>query len=122
MTMMSNRAYTVATGEKTAAYRGYPVAEWDLSAREGASRHTANVRTLNISTTPVGASRATRSGGDETDEILFESRREKRESLLVGIGLGIALIVGSAIGGVFSPEQSGYSTPTEAEFAFYTEQ
>ena len=122
MTMVSSRAYTVATGEKAAAYRGYPVAEWDLSTREGAPRHTANVRTLNVSTTPVGALRATKSDGDDADEILFESRREKRESLLLGIVLGIALIVGSAIGGVFSPEQTGYSTPTEAEFAFYTEQ
>lgn len=122
MTMMSHRTYSAVTGEKAAAYRGYPVAKWDLSAREVVPRHTASVRTLNVSTTPVGALRETRSDGDDADEILFESRREKRESLLLGIGLGIALIVGSAIGGVFSPEQTGYSTPTEAEFAFYTEQ
>ena len=121
MTIMHNRTYSAATSAKARGYRGYPVAEWDLIERELPAREARPVRTLNVSTPldPQERKQAPVIGKIEKNQ--FESRREKRESVLVGIGLGIALILGSALGGVFSPEQSGNTLPSEAEFAFYAQ-
>ena len=121
MTIMHNRTYSAVTSAKAHGYRGYPVAEWDLLERELPAREVRPVRTLNVSTPldPQERKQAPVIGKIEKNQ--FESRREKRESVLVGIGLGIALILGSALGGVFSPEQSGNTLPSEAEFAFYAQ-
>ncbi|WP_141757844.1 hypothetical protein [Corynebacterium sp. HMSC071B10] len=121
MTIMHNHPYSVATSAKSRGYRGYPVAEWDLMERELSAREVRPVRTLNVSTPQRTETRPQARYIGDSEKLQFESRREKRESVLVGIGLGIALILGSAIGGVFSPEQSGHTLPTEAEFAFYAQ-
>lgn len=121
MTIMHNRTYSAAKSAKTRGYRGYPVAEWDLMERELPARETRPVRTLNVSTPLDPQERKQAPAIGKSEKYQFESRREKRESVLVGIGLGIALILGSALGGVFSPEQSGNTLPTEAEFAFYAQ-
>lgn len=121
MTIMHNRTYSAATSAKARGYRGYPVAEWDLMERELPAPETRPVRTLNVSTPLDPQERKQAPVIGKVEKSQFESRREKRESVLVGIGLGIALILGSALGGVFSPEQSGNTLPSEAEFAFYAQ-
>lgn len=121
MTIMHNRTYSAVTSAKAHGYRGYPVAEWDLLERELPAREVRPVRTLNVSTPSNSQERRQAPDIGKLAKSQFESRREKRESVLVGIGLGIALILGSALGGVFSPEQSGHTLPTEAEFAFYAQ-
>lgn len=121
MTIMHNRLQFAPTGAKVPAYRAYPVAEWDLLERDVPARKTGPVRTLNVSTGANPEVRMQAPDIGQREKSQFETRREKRESLLVGIGLGIALILGSALGGVFSPEQPGERLPTEAELAFYAQ-
>ncbi|EEI16770.1 hypothetical protein [Corynebacterium lipophiloflavum] len=41
---------------------------------------------------------------------VFESRHEKRASLLMGAALGLALILGSAAGGAFATDSADYVT------------
>lgn len=88
-----------------------PAEVWDVEY--GASRRvgTPGVRTLSslhriYERTPRAGSVAEGSRGE-----VFESRHETRDTVILGVSMTAALLIGSAFGGVFSGGESSAAAP-----------
>lgn len=104
MTIIINDNCTASTKYASSPVSSAPVDTWDLV--EGTSAgYRGNVRTLGEG---YRTSAAYREGLDEVGqriETAIENEKEKRASLILGGVLGLALLIGSAFGGVFSGEE-----------------
>ena len=89
-----------------------PAEVWDVDS--GASRRvgTPGVRTLSSMNriherTPRAGSRTVAGRGEA-----FESRHETRDTVILGVSMTAALLIGSAFGGVFSGGESSAAAPS----------
>lgn len=93
-----------------------PTEVWDVE--RGGSRVSSNysVRTLTVQDRKDERSVVGSDIDLLRDENLFESRRETRDTVLLGVCMTAALLIGSAFGGVFSGagEAAGVATGSEA--------
>lgn len=122
MTLIQNRQYRAVTSTESRYPQALAAAEWDITSFDSRPGNVGAVRTLSISSSRTHLEDRERIEFDDEAVEQFETHREKREGFFVGIGLGIALIVGSALGGAFSGDQALTPTPAQAEFAFYAQQ
>lgn len=83
-----------------------PAEVWDVDS--GASRRvgTPSVRTLNSLNRIHERTPRAGSGAVAGRREAFESRHETRDTVILGVSMTAALLIGSAFGGVFSGEES----------------
>lgn len=89
-----------------------PAEVWDVDS--GASRRvgTPSVRTLNSLNRMHERTPRSGSGAEGSKGEVFESRHETRDTVILGVSMTAALLIGSAFGGVFSGGESSAAAPS----------
>ena len=94
-----------------------PAEIWDLESAP--KRRTGGVGVRTISASHRTSARASMNGvsGGSDDANTFETRHETRDTLLLGVCMTAALLIGSAFGGVFSAQDQEPSSMTGGQVA-----
>ena len=92
-----------------------PAEVWDVDSMSQRRTGGAGVRTISAKyRTSARSSSGTVSGGS-SDANAFETRHETRDTLLLGVCMTAALLIGSAFGGVFSAQDHDPSSMTSGQ-------
>ena len=116
MTMMKNGTYGASTTRFEVASMPALADEWDIETRGVRRCGAEHVRTLSNSIMAVDVGRGDPAQWPDRADDRFESHREKRESVLVGLGLSAALVIGSIVGGAFSDDTASMSHQVSAQY------
>ena len=116
MTMMQNSTYGASTPRYEMAYTPSRADEWDIETRGVRRCGDEHVRTLSDSIMAGDVGRGDPAQWPDRVGDRFESHREKRESVLVGLGLSAALVIGSIVGGAFSDDTASMPHQVSAQY------
>ena len=107
-----------ASASRLGAVSVVPPAEiWDLDSVPKRRSGGAGVRTISASHRTSARSVSNRVSGGSTEADTFETRHETRDTLLLGVCMTAALLIGSAFGGVFSAQDKDPSSMTASQVA-----
>ena len=117
MSVAINPVHNAFVSRQGAAAVVPPAEVWDVDS--ASKRRTGGVGVRTISATHRTSARPsfdTVSGGS-SDANTFETRHETRDTLLLGVCMTAALLIGSAFGGVFSAQDQDPSSMTSGQVA-----
>lgn len=102
MSVVINPSHKAETYRRGCASPASAVEMWDVSGIQRTGAVMGNVRTLPVGGRTVGRTPAPPTDAAKPRGKTFESHRENRESVILGGLFTVALLLGSAFGGVFS--------------------
>lgn len=88
-----------------------PAEVWDVDAGTGSRVGSPRVRTLSSLNRIHDRTRRPNSGAVGDRGEVFESRHEMRDTVILGVSMTAALLIGSAFGGVFSGGAGAAAVP-----------
>lgn len=107
MTLLNNQVRTNVNRGVRSGYSRMPGAVWDISPASRPSGRASRVRTLHELSRTDDRQYVVREGRAESVRERIERRRERAHNLTLGVVLGFSLIVGAALGGVFTEDTAG---------------
>ena len=94
-----------------------PAEVWDVDSAPKRRTGGAGVRTISTTHRTSARSSSDTVSVGSSDANTFETRHETRDTLLLGVCMTAALLIGSAFGGVFSAQDQDPSSMTSGQAA-----
>ena len=117
MSVAINPVHNVFVSRTGAAAVVPPAEVWDVDSASQRRTSGAGVRTISGSHRTSARSASTAVSGGSPDANTFETRHETRDTLVLGVCMTAALLIGSAFGGVFSAQDEDPSSMTSGQAA-----
>ena len=117
MSVAINPVHNAFVSRPSAAAVVPPAEVWDVDSAPKRRTGGAGVRTISATHRTNARSGSTAVSGGSSDANTFETRHETRDTLLLGVCMTAALLIGSAFGGVFSAQDQDPSSMTSGQAA-----